>query len=82
MLDSTDKLRKKEPCRICGGKTIEFRQNIVQMYDSGRDKMTVYCYCTRCGHKGPEYTDRFRDLDEARDKAYLFWNRDAEGKLV
>jgi hypothetical protein len=52
------------------------------MYDSGRDKMTVYCYCTRCGHKGPEYTDRFRDLDEARDKAYLFWNRDAEGKLV
>ena len=76
--ESTDKLRKISPCKKCGCKAIEFHKTIVQFYDSGRDKMTVYCFCTRCGYKGPEFTDRFRDLDEARGRAFAFWNDDAE----
>ena len=78
MLDSTDKLSKKSPCKRCGSKLIEFKKTIVQMYDSGRDMMRVYCYCTKCGYKGPEFTDRFRDLDEARDRAFTLWNDDVE----
>ena len=78
MLDSTDKLRKKAPCKVCGSKLIEFHHDIIQFYDSGRDKMVVYCYCQKCGNKGPEFTERFRDLDEARDRAYAFWNHAQE----
>ena len=78
MSDSTDKLRKKAPCKICGSRMIEFHRKIEQLYDSGRDKMAVYCFCTRCGYKGPTSTDRFRDLDEARDRAFVLWNNDAE----
>ena len=76
--ESTDKLRTIRPCKSCGGKVIEFHKTIVQMYDSGRDKMEVYCFCNRCGYKGPTSTDRFRDLDEARDRAFVLWNNDAE----
>lgn len=77
MQDSTDKLRQKKPCKRCGSKLIEFKGIIVQMYDSGNDKMTVYCYCSSCGYRGPEYTNRFRDLDEARDAAFTLWNQNA-----
>ncbi len=74
MSNSTDKLRKKTPCKMCGSKLIDFHMQIVQMYDSGRDMLTVYCYCSRCGHIGPNITERFKDMDEARDRAFALWD--------
>ena len=74
MSDSTDKLRKKAPCKKCGSRMIEFSRKIEQLYDAGRDKMTVQCYCAVCGYKGPSVTNRFEDTDHARDVAYALWN--------
>jgi hypothetical protein len=80
MSESTDKLRKKAPCKICGSRMIEFHRKIEQLYDSGMDKMTVYCYCVSCGYKGPSVTNRFEDTDHARDVAYNMWNNAMEKK--
>ena len=75
MVESTDKLRKKNPCAKCGCKLIEFKCKTVQMYDSGRFKMEAYCYCHNCGFKGPVVTERFKNKEEAADKAFLLWNQ-------
>ena len=75
MDEPTDKLRHKEPCKQCGSQWIDFKKQIVQMYDDGRDKMTVWCFCRHCGHRGMSVTQRFSDLDEAKDCAFEMWNR-------
>lgn len=74
MDEKTDKLRRKEPCKQCGSTWIDFKKEIVQMYDDGRDKMTVWCFCRNCGHRGMSVTQRFVDLDDAKDAAYTLWN--------
>lgn len=75
MDDHTDKLRKKNPCLKCGCKLIDVKHKTIQMYDMGRHKMEVYCYCCKCGFKGPIVVDRFKDLDEAIGRAFLLWNQ-------
>ncbi len=77
--ETTDKLRTKNPCRLCGSKLIEFHKTIVQMHDYGMDEMEVYCYCCNCKNKSALYIAKFKDLDEARDMAYTIWNN--ENKL-
>ena len=70
----TDKLRKKNPCKKCGSKLIDCKTNIIQIYDFGGYKIEAYCYCHKCGFKGPEIVKRFKDRDEATGKAFLLWN--------
>ncbi len=74
-MDSTDKLRKKNPCTRCGSKLIDCKTNVIQIYDYGAYKIEAYCYCDNCGFRGPSITNIFKDQDEAVGKAFSLWNQ-------
>ena len=72
---STERMMRTNPCKACGSTMIEFKSDIMQMYDSGNDLISVYCCCANCGYRSPEFTSRFNNMSEAEEMAYSLWNR-------
>ncbi len=72
--EPTDKLRKKKPCPSCNSEWIDANVKILQMYDSGNDKMEAWCFCRHCGCRSISAIARFGSREEALDAAFVLWN--------
>ena len=64
------------PCKECGGERIDVKIKEIIRFENKEKKMTVWAFCRNCGHRSFSVTARFRDIEDAKDSAYIVWNNE------